>query len=532
MIAVSDQQRVARAVLTYLAEPGDPVLAALLDVSEPVDVVTAVTAGQIPAEAWAVRGPGRGGQRDQVWLERAFATWRRRYGALPSEIDLAGFHRDGIRLVCPGEPEWPTQLDVLGADRPYALWLRGDADLRYCCLRSVAMVGARSATAYGAHVCTEMAAALGARGWTVISGGAFGIDASAHRGALAADGVTVAVLACGVDYAYPRGHHDLFDGIAAQGVLVSEWPPGRPPTRHRFLIRNRVIGALARGTVVVEAGVRSGALNTARHARDLGRPVMAVPGPVTSEVSAGCHKIIREWGAVCVTDAHEVIELLTPFDGEHPDHDGPHPDLDGGQGDRDGGPADRAHQGQLSSGALDRLSSPGQSVAARSQGQVSPDMRGQLALDLAEEHDSARQNGPAEESSSEGEHSLGREHSPEPRDSTQPRDSPAGTLGPAGHRSATGQDGRGSDGGPPNPSGAHIRFAEPVVARTALDAAATRVLEAMPSRGAGPATIAVSAGLSVDAVLRSLGLLAAGGFVERCSKGWRIRRHPAIGAGR
>ena len=146
-----------------------------------------------------------------------------------------------------------------------------------------------------------MAAALAERGWTVVSGGAYGIDGCAHRGALAADGVTIAVLACGVDHVYPPGHQDLLASVAAQGVLVSEWPPGRPPSKLRFLIRNRVIGALTRGTVVVEAGLRSGALNTARHARDLRRPVMAVPGPVTSEVSAGCHKIIREWGAVCVT---------------------------------------------------------------------------------------------------------------------------------------------------------------------------------------------------------------------------------------
>ena len=315
VIAALDQDRVARAVLTYLAEPDDPVLVALLLAIEPVEIVTAVTAGRIPSTARANLSPGPARERELARLEHAFGAWRNRLSGIPSEMDLAGFHRDGIRLVCPGDPEWPTQLDALGGARPYALWLRGEADLRYCCLRSVSVVGSRAATAYGAHVCTEMAAALGERGWTVISGGAYGIDGCGHTGALAADGLTVAVLACGVDYAYPRGHQDLFAGIAAQGLLVSEWPPGRTPTRRRFLIRNRVIGALSRGTVVVEAGLRSGALNTARHARDLGRPVMAVPGPVTSDVSAGCHKIIREWGAVCVTSAHDVIELLAPLDG-------------------------------------------------------------------------------------------------------------------------------------------------------------------------------------------------------------------------
>ena len=415
MIAAADSQRIARAVLTYLAEPGDPVLTALLNVSQPADILAAVTAGEppaVPPACWdTIRADGRAGglgRRDAVRLEHAFGTWRRRLTGVPAEMDLAAFQRDGIRLVCPGEPEWPSQLDALGAARPYALWLRGEADLRYCCLRSVSIVGARAATAYGAHVCAEMSAALGERGWAVVSGGAYGIDGCAHRGALAADGVTVAVLACGVDHAYPRGHHDLLTGITAQGVLVSEWPPGRTPTRRRFLVRNRVIGALSRGTVVVEAGLRSGALNTARHARDLGRPLMAVPGPVTSDVSAGCHMIMREWGAVCVTCATDVVEMLTP------------------------------------------LGDPG---------------RGQAAV---------------------------------------PGDGP-GSVQESLWPDAAGRR-------------------DPLVARDVLDRLSEDVLEAIPSRGAGPATIAVAAGVGVDAVVRSLGLLAAGGYVERCSRGWRIRR--------
>ncbi len=149
-----------------------------------------------------------------------------------------------------------------------------------------------------------------------MSGGAFGIDGCAHRGALAVDRDDVAVLPCGVDCAYPPGHSELFQEIRAQGATVSEWPPGRTPTRHGFLVRNRVIAALSRGTVVVEAALRSGALNTARHAHDQGRPLMAVPGPVTSAQSAGCHEAIREWGAICVTDARDVIELLSFADDE------------------------------------------------------------------------------------------------------------------------------------------------------------------------------------------------------------------------
>jgi len=168
------------------------------------------------------------------------------------------------------------------------------------------------ATGYGEHVATEMAAALAERGWTVISGGAYGIDSAAHCGALGAEGITVAVLASGLGYGYPKGHLELFSAIAGQGILVSEWPPDRAPTRAGFLVRNRVIAALSCGTVVVEAALRSGALSTARHARDLCRPLMAVPGPVTSGQSEGCHEIIREWGAVLVTGARDVIENVSP----------------------------------------------------------------------------------------------------------------------------------------------------------------------------------------------------------------------------
>ena len=211
-----------------------------------------------------------------------------RLDELPTPDDVIGFRRSGIRLICPGDPEWPGQLADLGDEQPYALWLRGNADLRFSCLRSVAIVGSRAASAYGSYVAAEFAASVAARGWAVISGGAYGVDASAHRGALGADGVTVAVLACGVDVPYPTAHTELLDAVAAQGVIVSEWPPGRTVSRLRFLVRNRVIAALATGTLVVEAGERSGALNTARHARDLGRRLMAVPGrsPPTSPPDA------------------------------------------------------------------------------------------------------------------------------------------------------------------------------------------------------------------------------------------------------
>ncbi len=224
---------------------------------------------------------------------------------------MDAWRRDGIRLVCPGDPGWPSQLEVLGVGQPCALWVRGEVDLRFACLRSVSVVGTRAATAYGVHVTVELAAGLAERGWTVLSGGAFGVDSQAHRGALAAEGVTVAVLPSGLDDPYPRSHHELFAAIAGHGALVSEQPPGRHPTRPGFLVRNRLIAALSRGTVLVEAALRSGALNTARHARDQNRPLMAVPGPVTSIASAGCHLAIRDWGAVCVTGVQDVLACLS-----------------------------------------------------------------------------------------------------------------------------------------------------------------------------------------------------------------------------
>jgi DNA processing protein len=303
------RDKLARAALTYLAEPGDPALGALLGGNEPAEVLAAIKADTLPRSASA----GDGSPASQAALRRALHRWRLRLSLLPGDADIERACRDGIRLTCPGDAEWPEGLDELGPARPYALWVRGQADLRFSCLRSVSIVGSRAATSYGAHVAAEIAADLGERGWAVVSGGAYGVDAAAHRGALAAEAVTVAVLACGVDYPYPAGHADLFAAIAAQGLVISEWPPGSHPARTRFLIRNRSIAALTCGTVIVEAGERSGALNTAGHAADLGRPLMAVPGPVTSAQSAGCHRIIREWAASCVTRAADVIDILSPL---------------------------------------------------------------------------------------------------------------------------------------------------------------------------------------------------------------------------
>jgi DNA processing protein len=399
-------QALARAALTYLAEPADPALGALLEVCEPEEVLAAIKAGTLPViKAGTAPGPADSPARRRA-LEAAFGRWRLRLPWLPDDAGLAAARRDGIRLVCPADPQWPGRLDELGTARPYALWLRGQADLRQACLRSVSMVGSRAATGYGTHVAGEIAADLGERGWTVVSGGAYGIDAAAHRGALATGAVTVAVLACGVDYPYPAGHADLFATIAEHGLVISEWPPGRQPARLRFLVRNRTIAAMSGGTVIVEAGERSGALNTARHAAQLGKPLMAVPGPVTSAQSAGCHRIIREWDATCVTRADHIIEMLSP------------------------------------------LGSPETLLASVSASGAAPPSR-----------------------------------NPEPAN------------------------------------------ADAAPSRDELDADSARVLDALPARGgAGTSTIAAEAGVDLDTVLRCLGMLAGSGFIERCDRGWRLRK--------
>jgi DNA processing protein len=289
---VSDEERLARAALTRIVEPA-------------TEVVVQATDRWGAAAVWAaVQGRDHGAPLDDVLLLRL----RKSAHLAQPERDLADGAAVGARLVCPGDAEWPPSLAVLGREEPIALWLRGQGDLAELVERSVAVVGARTATAYGGHVASEMGYGLAGRGWTVVSGGAFGVDSMAHRGALAASGVTIAVLACGVDVVYPRPHDRLFARILEEGLLISEWPPGASPRPRRFLVRNRVIAAMTAGTVVVEAAVRSGAVSTAHAARKLGRPLMVVPGPVTSTMSAGCHVLLREEGSLCVTSPAEVIE--------------------------------------------------------------------------------------------------------------------------------------------------------------------------------------------------------------------------------
>ena len=306
MTARDHGERHARLTLSFVARPGDPVIGALLRSRTPAEVLAAVTGTGSPRHAGLRQLP------DVPGLAAALREWRQRLGLLPSPARLAAWQADGLRLICPGDEEWPPQLDDLGDTRPLLLWARGRASLRGACARSVAVVGSRAATAYGQHMSLQIAADLAGHGMTVFSGASSGVDTQAHKGALGAGGLTVAVLAGGLSVRYPRDAATMLATIEAHGVLISECPPVHAPDRTSLLARNRMTAALARGLVVVEAVPRSGTLATARHARDLGRPVMAVPGPVTSVQSAGCHELIREHGAACVTSARDVIGILEP----------------------------------------------------------------------------------------------------------------------------------------------------------------------------------------------------------------------------
>ncbi|WP_036227690.1 DNA-processing protein DprA [Marmoricola sp. URHB0036] len=298
---VSESERLARAALSRISEPGYPRM---------TDAVQELGAARVLESL----------QTQAVHRELG-ADLAERLASADPQRDLEQAAARGIRFVVPGDDEWPVTLDDLAhaphlherGGVPIGLWCRGPLRLAEAAERAVSVVGSRSATTYGGSVAGEIAGTLARESWTVVSGAAFGIDQAAHRGALAGRGPTVAVLACGADRAYPSAHRSLIDYVADVGLVVSEAAPGCAPTRIRFLARNRLIAALARGTVVVEAAVRSGALNTASWAGGLGRMVMGVPGPVTSAPSAGVHQLIRARDAVLVTSGEEVLEAVGPM---------------------------------------------------------------------------------------------------------------------------------------------------------------------------------------------------------------------------
>jgi len=218
----------------------------------------------------------------------------------------------GAFFITPDSPDWPMRLNELAAP-PFGLVGLGIRDILTSTDDSLGIVGTRNPTNYGSKIATEFAAALADRNWTIVSGGAFGIDTAAHRGALIVEGNTIAVLGGGVRTIFPSGNDRLFSEIATHGLLLSEVLPSVPAVPHRFLIRNRLIAALSKGTLVVEAAHRSGSLRTARDAGELLRPVMAIPGPIHSPTSEGCHRLINERKAELVSSVDEIVELVGPM---------------------------------------------------------------------------------------------------------------------------------------------------------------------------------------------------------------------------
>ncbi|SPT52647.1 Transposase and inactivated derivatives [Actinomyces bovis] len=338
----------AHAAWSRLTEPTDPAAVALLSGLGAVEALDwllhqALDADGAPRDTPSPPpGSPQGARASAAWAQ-ATSRWAPRLRTLEPERDLEVLEQLGGSLVLPGDVWWPPGLNELEAP-PICLWVRGDPALLVSQAdteqeapepgpqmaaaqvprhreqlvpagpgrgHALALVGARAATSYGEGVAMELGAGLAARGCVVVSGGAFGIDAAAHRGALSG-GRTVSVSAGGVDRLYPAGNSQVLSRIVEEGALVAEVPPGCAPARHRFLTRNRLIAAMTEATVVVEAAWRSGALSTAHQAQGLGRPVGAVPGPVTAMSSVGCHRLLRA-GATCVTDAEEALELVAPL---------------------------------------------------------------------------------------------------------------------------------------------------------------------------------------------------------------------------
>ena len=314
--ALDDPALRAWAYLSRVAEPPCPELAALVRQVGPVEAADRVRRGAVHDEV-----AKRTNARREVDCAAA---------------DLETLARRGGRLITPDDAEWPLLAFAgfggagakLRGGAPMALWAQGSIRLDEVSHRAAAVVGTRAATAYGEQVASDLAAGLAERDVAVVSGGAYGIDGAAHRAVLASDGTTVAVLAGGLDVPYPSGHTALLHRIGQHGLLFTEYPPGVRPARHRFLTRNRLVAAVSGAAVVVEAGLRSGAANTAAWARALGRVVAAVPGPVTSSASAGCHALLRN-GAELVTRADHVVELIGNIGELASEEAGPTTALDG-----------------------------------------------------------------------------------------------------------------------------------------------------------------------------------------------------------
>lgn len=299
-------QLMARIVWARICEPSDRMAGLMVGELGPVRALNFIISGGC-AEKILTELQDRGVSVSEREVREALKRWTPRLDRSKIEEDIERATSVNASVITPCDEAWPTQLDDLGDHTPHVLWVRGSNTLLNTA--SLAIVGARASSAYGEQVTAEFAHAAVELGLSVVSGAAYGIDAVAHRTALASGGKTVAVLAGGIDRNYPASHDALLERIAVDGAVCSEVVPGTAPTRWRFLMRNRLISALSMATLVTEAGIRSGSLNTAGHTSQLGRPLGAVPGPITSVGSLGCFKLINEYDAHMVT-SNEDLEVL------------------------------------------------------------------------------------------------------------------------------------------------------------------------------------------------------------------------------
>lgn len=308
-------EQFAQIAWSCIVEPGDQSANLVIGNLGALGALGVVASGKDSAEIFA-SNPDLRNELNEIFVDGektladALERWRPRLN-IPEICDLAKRHKamSGV-ILTRDSPSWPVGLEDLGHSSPMALWCHGDTRVLDETSGSVAVVGSRIATEYGQLVTADLVAELVSANVATLSGGAFGIDAAAHRAALAMDGVTIAILAGGSDRFYPSGNRELFEKIQKRGLVVTEMPPGAMPTKWRFLQRNRLVAALSSATVVVEAGWRSGSMNTANHAEQISRPVFAFPGPVTSPSSAGCHRLIREGKASLVASGRDVLEDL------------------------------------------------------------------------------------------------------------------------------------------------------------------------------------------------------------------------------
>ena len=277
----------ARAILFSCIEPGHFFWSAEISAHGPLKVLESILSASYPAE------------KTRAIIDSIRVA---DVGQILYEIEKAG-----AQFLTPEHEHWPVGVNQL-VNPPIGLVVKGDST---CLITdSLAIVGSRKPTNYGANVASEFARGFSDLGWTIISGGAYGIDSYAHRATLQANGATIAVLATGIEVAYPKSNQKLFNEMSAHGALISELMPYESAMPSRFLVRNRLIASIAKATLVVEAAYKSGSLRTAHDAAELLRPVMAIPGPINSAMSQGCHRLISERAAELITSVADAVEFI------------------------------------------------------------------------------------------------------------------------------------------------------------------------------------------------------------------------------